>query len=108
MHEFTSMDSVDGDDKLQRQEHGDLYPPKFLNIISLSGMPSHKLNLKDVGPKSEHEEGICNGIRLRIVRLRPNYMESALMSVKTQVFRSNGKESILGTGSICDDDEQIA
>ncbi|OWZ09094.1 hypothetical protein PHMEG_00018256 [Phytophthora megakarya] len=38
-------------------------------------------------------------------------MESTLMTlmrVKTQVFRSNGKESILGTGSICDDDEQIA
>ncbi|OWZ01649.1 Helitron helicase [Phytophthora megakarya] len=46
MHEFTSVDSVDGDDELQRQEHGDLYPPKFLNIISLSGIPPHKFNLK--------------------------------------------------------------
>ncbi|OWZ21535.1 Helitron helicase [Phytophthora megakarya] len=46
MHEFTSVDSVDGDDELQRQEHGDLYPPEFLNTISLSGMPPHKLCLK--------------------------------------------------------------
>ncbi|GMF19156.1 unnamed protein product [Phytophthora lilii] len=44
--EYRSMDSLDGDDELQRQEHSDLYPPEFLNTISLSGMPPHKLCLR--------------------------------------------------------------
>ncbi|OWZ11614.1 Helitron helicase [Phytophthora megakarya] len=84
MHEFTSVDSVDGDDELQRQEHGDLYPPEFLSTVSLSGMYPHKLNLKVGTPvilirKMSTKEGLCNGTRLRIVQLRPNCMEAAIM-----------------------------
>ncbi|OWZ13425.1 Helitron helicase [Phytophthora megakarya] len=72
MHEFTSVDSVDGDDELQRQEHGDLYPPEFINTISLSGMPPHKLILKIGAPvmlirNLNTKEGLCNGTRLAIV-----------------------------------------
>ncbi|GMF31252.1 unnamed protein product [Phytophthora lilii] len=40
---YRSMDSLNGDDEVQRQEHSDLYPPEFLNTISLIGMPPHKL-----------------------------------------------------------------
>ncbi|OWZ23032.1 LOW QUALITY PROTEIN: Helitron helicase [Phytophthora megakarya] len=85
LEKFSNSCRVDGDDELQRQEHGDLYPLEFLNNISLSGMPPHKLNLIVGTPvmlirNLNTKEGLCNGARLRIVQLRPNCMASALMS----------------------------
>ncbi|OWY97138.1 Helitron helicase [Phytophthora megakarya] len=128
MHEFTSVDSVDGDDKLRRQEHGDLYPPELLNTISQSEMPPHKLYLK-VGTSVmmirnvNTKESLCNGTRLRIFQLRPNCMEAAIIDAafaekrvilpgialvsKNSCFRTP-KKAVSSTRCICDDGQQIA
>ncbi|KAG3111697.1 hypothetical protein PI125_g8906 [Phytophthora idaei] len=83
--EYPSVDCLDGDDELERQAHGNLYPPEFLNTISLSGMPPHKIKLKIGAPvmlirNLNTKEGLCNGIRLRIVELRRNCMKAAITS----------------------------
>ncbi|KAG2769628.1 hypothetical protein PC129_g20057 [Phytophthora cactorum] len=83
--EYRSFESLGGDDGLERQEHGNLYPPEFLNTISLSGMPPHKLKLKVGAPMMlirnlNTKEGLCNGTRLRVVQLRRNCMKAAIMS----------------------------
>ncbi|RAW20447.1 hypothetical protein PC110_g23111, partial [Phytophthora cactorum] len=63
--EYRCVECLDGDDELERQEHGDLYPPEFLNTISLSGMPPHTLKLKVGAPvmlirNLNTKEGLCN------------------------------------------------
>ncbi|KAG3091379.1 hypothetical protein PI124_g16815 [Phytophthora idaei] len=83
--EYRCVECLDGDDELERQEHGDLYPPEFLNTISLSGMPPHKLKLKVGAPvmlirNLNTKEGLCNGTRLRVVQLHRNCMKAAIMS----------------------------
>ncbi|KAG2776187.1 hypothetical protein Pcac1_g13317 [Phytophthora cactorum] len=83
--EYRSVDYLDGDDELERQEHGDLYHPEFLSTISLSGMPPHKLYLSIGTPMMlirnlNTKEGLCNGTRLRIVELRRSCMKAAIMS----------------------------
>ncbi|KAG3193902.1 hypothetical protein PC128_g9825 [Phytophthora cactorum] len=82
--EYRSVDTLDGDDELERQERSDLYPPEFLNTISLSGMPPHKLRLKIGTPvmlirNINTKEGLCNGTRLRVVSLRRNCMQAGIM-----------------------------
>ncbi|XP_066920182.1 uncharacterized protein [Clytia hemisphaerica] len=64
---YFSFDSVVAD----TQEEVDLYPQEFLNSITPSGMPRHKLNLK-VGSvvmllrNLSLKDGLCNGTRLKI------------------------------------------
>ncbi|KAG3095780.1 hypothetical protein PI125_g16174 [Phytophthora idaei] len=82
--EYRSVDTLDGDDELERQERNDLYPPVFLDTISLSGMPPHKLRLKIGTPvmlirNINTKEGFCNGTRLWVVSLRRNYMQAVIM-----------------------------
>ncbi|KAG3055831.1 hypothetical protein PI124_g24176 [Phytophthora idaei] len=82
--EYRSVDTLDGDDELERQERSDLYPPEFVNTISLSGMPPHKLRLKIGTPvmllrNINTKEGLCNGTRLWVVSLRRNYMQAVIM-----------------------------
>ncbi|XP_066916947.1 uncharacterized protein [Clytia hemisphaerica] len=63
---YFSFDSVVAD----TQEEVDLYPQEFLNSITPSGMPRHKLNLK-VGSlvmllrNLSLKDGLCNGTRLK-------------------------------------------
>ncbi|KAG4051289.1 hypothetical protein PC123_g13497 [Phytophthora cactorum] len=82
--EYRSVDTLDGDDELELQERSDLYPPEFLNTISLSGMPRHKLRLKIGTPvmlirNISTKEGLWNGTRLRVVSLRRNGLQPVIM-----------------------------
>jgi ATP-dependent DNA helicase PIF1 len=48
-----------------------LYPTEFLNLLNISGLPRHKLNLKIDQPiiclrNINPNEGLCNGTRLKI------------------------------------------
>lgn len=48
----------------------DIHTPEFLNTISTSGLPNHKLRLKF---------GLCNGIRMIITRLGKYFLEANVM-----------------------------
>ncbi|XP_074596266.1 uncharacterized protein LOC141851422 [Brevipalpus obovatus] len=61
------VDSADGDDPT-------VYPTEYLNSITPSGMPPHKLRLKlgcIVVLLRNLKSGYCNGTRLRVVSFRP-------------------------------------
>ena len=67
MREYLSLDSVECDDVVQR----DLYPVEFLNTISVSGLPTHRLRLKEGASillmrNLDPQKGLCNGTRLLI------------------------------------------
>ncbi|KAL3619188.1 hypothetical protein CASFOL_036758 [Castilleja foliolosa] len=54
---------------------GDVHTPEFLNSIKCSGVPTHELNLKVGTPvmllrNIDPNNGLCNGTRLLITRLR--------------------------------------
>ena len=71
------------------------YPTEFLNTLLASGLPSHELNLK-VGAivmllrNMDIKNGLCNGIRLKIMRIFPNILDCEIVT-----GRSMGKRILL-------------
>ncbi|XP_066913355.1 uncharacterized protein [Clytia hemisphaerica] len=78
---YFSFDSVVAD----TQEEVDLYPQEFLNSITPSGMPRHKLNLK-VGSvvmllrNLSLKDGLCNGTRLKVCNLQDNVIDAEILT----------------------------
>ncbi|XP_045831512.1 ATP-dependent DNA helicase PIF1-like, partial [Trifolium pratense] len=72
----------------------DGHTPEFLNMISTSGLPNHKLRLKVGVPvmllrNLNQKLGLCNGTRLIITRLRKHALEGKIISgsnIGDQVF----------------------
>ena len=69
--EYLSVDSVEDEEQQQRG----FYPLEFLNTLTITGMPPHKLALRVGAPvillRNLHgDQGMCNGTRLRVIELR--------------------------------------
>ncbi|XP_045827331.1 ATP-dependent DNA helicase PIF1-like, partial [Trifolium pratense] len=72
----------------------DVHTPEFLNTISTSGLPNHKLRLKVGVPvmllrNLNQKLGLCNGTRLIITRLGKRALEGKIISgsnIGDQVF----------------------
>lgn len=76
-----SIDSVEERDERQRN----LYPVEFLNTLTVSGMPPHKLQLKVGSPimllrNINGEQGLCNGTRLQVRQLLRNCIISEILT----------------------------
>ena len=74
-------------DKIIDQENADNYASEYLNIINLSSLPPHLLKLKvgaavillrNLSPST----GMCNGTRLRVVRISQRVIECEILAGK--------------------------
>ncbi|KAI9123500.1 hypothetical protein K1719_004800 [Acacia pycnantha] len=83
-YEFLSCDSI-----CESSEDSDtfdnLYTTEFLNTISCSGMPPHKLTLKVGEPimllrNIDQSSGLCNGTRLLITQLGRSVIEAITLN----------------------------
>jgi ATP-dependent DNA helicase PIF1 len=79
--EYLSIDSIEEQEGLDMS----LYPIEFLNQLTISGMPPHKLRLKVGAPvillrNIDGDQGLCNGTRLQIVELRPNCLLAIILT----------------------------
>jgi hypothetical protein len=69
-NEFLSADTIE-----QGNDNGSYWPTEFLNKIEISGLPPHRLVLKENMPVMLlrnicPSDGLCNGTRLTIKRFR--------------------------------------
>jgi len=79
--EFLSADSVEDEDFV----HQNLYPIEFLNTLTPSGTPPHKLVLKIGAPiillrNINPTEGLCNGTRLIIRRFQQHVIDAEILT----------------------------
>ncbi|KAG8372633.1 hypothetical protein BUALT_Bualt12G0086900 [Buddleja alternifolia] len=75
---YTSWDSVDDD-------NNNLYTAEFLNSLSPSGLPPHRLTLKRGSPimllrNVAPELGLCHGTRLICQNLAKNFIDAEIMT----------------------------
>ncbi|KAF1870416.1 hypothetical protein Lal_00003622 [Lupinus albus] len=61
--------------------------PEFLNTLSTSGIPNHKIKLKVGTPimllrNLDQSEGLCNGTRLVVTKMTNHVLEAKIMSGK--------------------------
>ncbi|XP_050909568.1 uncharacterized protein LOC127123389 [Lathyrus oleraceus] len=80
--EYLSSDSVDTFDG-EGNEAFDVLTPEFLNTLTTSSLPNHKIKLKIGTPimllrNIDQPEGLCNGTRLIVTRLANHGNESSL------------------------------
>lgn len=80
-HEFLSADSVEDKDFV----HQNLYPIEFLNTLTPSGTPPHKLILKVGVPiillrNLNPAEGLCNGTRLIVKGLQKSVIDAEIIT----------------------------
>ncbi|UYV80502.1 hypothetical protein LAZ67_19000358, partial [Cordylochernes scorpioides] len=83
-HHYVSIDFIDiQSDNLEQDQLN--YPVEFLNSITLSGMPQHKLNIK-VGAivillkNVNTKRGLCNGTRMIVTELKTNLIYCEVLS----------------------------
>jgi len=79
--QYLSVDSVEDEEQHQRG----LYPLEFLNTLTITGMPPHKLALRVGAPiillRNLHgDQGMCNGTRLRVIELRRNVIAAEILT----------------------------
>lgn len=82
---YLSSDSVCKVDENSNGCEG-IYTPEFLNSITSSGMPNHKLRLKIGVPvmllrNIDQGSGLCNGTRLIVTQLGKHVIEARVISV---------------------------
>ncbi|XP_028778054.1 uncharacterized protein LOC114734600 [Neltuma alba] len=82
--EFLSCDTVCRSDE-DIDSFNNLYTTEFLNTISCSGLPPHKLILKVGVPimllrNIDQSACLCNGTRMRISKLGKNVIEAIILS----------------------------
>jgi ATP-dependent DNA helicase PIF1 len=79
--EFLSADSIEDKDSV----HQSLYPIEFLNTLTPSGSPLHKLILKIGVPimllrNISPTEGLCNGTRLIVKKLSQHVIDAEIIT----------------------------
>ncbi|XP_021966683.1 ATP-dependent DNA helicase PIF1-like [Folsomia candida] len=82
---YLSTDSVDDENPQDRE----FYPVEFLNGLTPSGMPVHKLNLKKGSNvmllrNLNTKRGLCNGTRLIVEDLKPNLIIAKVLTGSAQ------------------------
>ena len=84
---YYSSDKIECDNSEER----DNYPTEFINSLTPSGMPRHKLCLKERAMimllrNLDIKQGLCNGTRLRICRLHRHVIDAEVLSTKQRVL----------------------
>ncbi|KAF1893496.1 hypothetical protein Lal_00001977 [Lupinus albus] len=85
-NEYLSSDSVDMS-YVSDIEAVNVLTPEFLNTLSTSGIPNHKIKLKFGIPimllrNLDQLEGLCNGTRLAVTKMANHVLEAKIMSGK--------------------------
>ena len=80
-YEFLSADSVEDEAQVDQS----LYPIEFLNTLTPSGTPPHKLLLKKDAPiillrNLSTSEGLCNGTRLIVKNCHTNVIDAEILT----------------------------
>ena len=78
---YLSTDSLTSDNGEEAQN----YPMEFINSLTPSGMPPHRLNLKVRAiimllRNLSIIQGLCNGTRLQVLQLHENSVQASLIS----------------------------
>ncbi|KAG3045729.1 hypothetical protein PC121_g21084 [Phytophthora cactorum] len=98
-HEYLSSDSVEDD------IDGSLFEQEVLHSVNITGILPHKLVLKKGMPVMMMRNlnpnlGLCNGTRLRIVKLKPHVVHATIMTGDC-----NGQHVLIPKSIfVCDDD----
>jgi hypothetical protein len=74
-------------DKIVDEQNADNYPSEYLNTIDMSSLPPHLLKLKVGAPvillrNLSPSTGLCNGTRLRVVRISQRVVECEILAGK--------------------------
>ncbi|XP_012843381.1 PREDICTED: uncharacterized protein LOC105963521 [Erythranthe guttata] len=80
---FFSSDSMSKEELLS-DINAEIYFPKFLNTISCSGIPPHKLTLKRGVPvmlirNIDEVKGLCNGTRLQVINMGKHVLNCRIL-----------------------------
>ncbi|KAL7142072.1 hypothetical protein ABFS83_08G098100 [Erythranthe nasuta] len=83
---YFSSDSMCKEELLS-DVNAEIYSPEFLNTISCSGIPLHKLTLKRGVPvmlirNIDQARGLCNGTRLQIINMGKHVLNCRILSGK--------------------------
>ncbi|XP_012837944.1 PREDICTED: uncharacterized protein LOC105958489 [Erythranthe guttata] len=83
---YLSADSM-CKDEMNSEENAQIYTTEFLNTVSCSGLPSHRLKLKENVPvmlirNIDQARGLCNGTRLQVVRMGTHVLSCKVLSDK--------------------------
>ncbi|XP_076064960.1 uncharacterized protein LOC143039002 [Oratosquilla oratoria] len=78
---YLGIDSVSSDNEMEANN----YPIEFINSLTPSGMPPHRLNLKDRSNimllrNLSITQGLCNGTRLEVLELHNHSILASIMS----------------------------
>ena len=84
---YYSADSIKCDDSTE----ADNYPTEFINSLTPSGMPRHKIQLKQNAVimllrNLDIKQGLCNGTRLKVCNLYSNVIDTEVLSTKKRVL----------------------
>ncbi|KAL7108666.1 hypothetical protein ACP275_06G126400 [Erythranthe tilingii] len=74
-------------DKMNSEENAQIYTTEFLNTVSCSDLPSHRLKLKEnvhvmLIRNIDQARGLCNGTRLQVVRMGTHVLSCKVLSGK--------------------------
>ncbi|XP_012850134.1 PREDICTED: ATP-dependent DNA helicase PIF1-like [Erythranthe guttata] len=83
---YLSADSM-CKDEMSSEENAQIYTTEFLSTVSCSGLPSHRLKLKENVPvmlirNIDQARGLCNGTRLQVVRMGTHVLSCKVLSGK--------------------------
>ena len=100
---YFSIDSVVSDDRAEV----DLYPLEFINSITPSGLPPHRLHLKVecvvmLLRNLSLKDGLCNGTRLIVKRLHDNVIDCEILT-----GISAGNRVLIPRVSLCPNDSNL-
>nr|GEW42352.1 hypothetical protein [Tanacetum cinerariifolium] len=96
---YYSSDSICKSEGVDNTYTESLYSPEVLNGLKLSGIPNYRLALKVGAPvmllrNNDQTAGLCNGTRLRILKLGEHVIESRVtMVTKFDINKFDGKIS---------------
>lgn len=83
------------------------YPIEYLNSLSFSGLPPHKLRLK-IGcivmllRNLDIKQGLCNGVRLRVLEIGPRFLKCEIIT-----GASSGNIALLPRITLNPDDDKL-